>query len=74
MGDEITKVINGVVYEKFKFAGDDEFPVFWMPPHNDTESPIVCDCGSIAFSLTYGSYEIRATCRVCNRSEVVYDG
>jgi hypothetical protein len=35
---------------------------------------VMCPCGSVAFALRYGNYEIRARCVECGTEAVVYDG
>ena len=59
-------VRNGIIYIKR------EGQLFY---HNDdagTAIAVICSCGNDNFNLSYGSYEVRAHCPICNRSEVVY--
>lgn len=35
---------------------------------------VLCPCGSVTFTLRYGSYEIKARCAKCGTEEDVYSG
>jgi len=45
------------------------------PLMNERVTPgVVCTCGSTAFQLDYGNYQLEATCPNCGNNVVVYDG
>jgi hypothetical protein len=44
------------------------------PSENVSKHEIICPCGETTFHLTYGMYDIAATCPSCGLSEVVHEG
>lgn len=48
--------------------------LFTKEGKDDNGPDILCECGSDAFKLYYGNYEIRAVCPKCGKEQVVYDG
>jgi len=49
-------------------AGGMRWDVDPTPPH------LMCECGSDTFVLSYGDYQLIATCTNCQYTESVFDG
>jgi len=65
------KTIDGIVYRKFSDEG------LWIAEsiRKGVKHGVICDkCGGFAFSLSYGDYELIATCVNCGTSGPVYTG
>ena len=65
-GFKYKRRMDSEIWEELFFYAEGRPPI--CCPH------IICNCGCFKFELTYGSYEIIATCSDCGASEVVYDG
>lgn len=39
-----------------------------------SDTHVMCRCGSVAFMLSYGNYELFATCTNCGTNDSVYSG
>lgn len=74
--DSIKKTINGHVYTRERHY-DGRWDIFWWVDGESSKTvpAYVCQCGNNKFVLWLsGTYEMTATCLICGREEVVYDG